>query len=341
MRAFILSFGILLLSNLTQGQDKRYYFYGDKDSTTIGVRDDQGKIILKPEQYTFGIDENEPIQQATLDFPQFPIDDEFRKPQMEDPNAPAIPYGRVFNRKGEFLYYPQFFDNGADYFVEGYRRFVEQGKIGFADALGNKVIPAEWGFANPFEYGYALVYEGKMRKMYDQSGEHWTVVAAEENVKRHLINTNGALVAPLTNSTNPKDYFFEGQYYPYPFHYTKVEKALLAQLNQDLVGISLLFQLRTYQYLYAAVQLEITERPHAFSSEYTISAYQDQKSIFDAQLYIDAKTHDAYLRNYDNEKIPLKQAIIKRIEEDLQREAEYLNPETRKLAEEELMRLKK
>lgn len=101
----------------------------------------------------------------------------------------------MYDRKGNFLYYPQLFDNGPDYWEEGLRRYVENGKIGFVDALGNKVIIAQWDFATPFYNGYAKVFEGGWKKKYDKGGEHWSVVPATKISKSYWINKKGKRVA--------------------------------------------------------------------------------------------------------------------------------------------------
>lgn len=67
------------------------------------------------------------------------------------------------------------FDNGDDYFCEGLQRIVNKdGKIGFADSLGNVAIEPRFAFAFPFEDGYAKVTdEGKSEPV----GEHRTWVS--------------------------------------------------------------------------------------------------------------------------------------------------------------------
>ena len=63
------------------------------------------------------------------------------------------------------------FDNGDDYFCEGLQRIVsEDGKIGFADSLGNVVIEPRFAFAFPFENGYAKVTDKGKR---EPEGEYW------------------------------------------------------------------------------------------------------------------------------------------------------------------------
>jgi len=52
------------------------------------------------------------------------------------------------------------FDNGPDYVVEWVSRFVEKGKIGFVNEKQEKVIPAQFDRASPFENGKAEVCNG-------------------------------------------------------------------------------------------------------------------------------------------------------------------------------------
>ena len=87
----------------------------------------------------------------------------------------AIPWGVVYSRSGKFLYNPFYYDNGTDYFFEGVRRYVENGKVGFVDKAGNKLTAALWDYASHFHYGYAQVYNGNLKKVYDKGGEHWTL----------------------------------------------------------------------------------------------------------------------------------------------------------------------
>ena len=52
------------------------------------------------------------------------------------------------------------FDNGADYFVEGFARTLQGGKVGFIDEHLRVVILPQWDFAFPFENGTAVVCDG-------------------------------------------------------------------------------------------------------------------------------------------------------------------------------------
>ncbi len=77
------------------------------------------------------------------------------------------------NTENEVILKPFIVDNGPDYLSEGLFRFVENGKIGFADIDGNKVIPAQFDFITPFENGIANYTLGG-HKQFDSNNEHWS-----------------------------------------------------------------------------------------------------------------------------------------------------------------------
>lgn len=83
------------------------------------------------------------------------------------------------------------FDNGDDYFCEGLQRIVNKdGKIGFADSLGNVVIEPRFAFAFPFEGGYAKVTdEGKSEPV----GEYRTWVSDSWYYIDHDGNTHSEI----------------------------------------------------------------------------------------------------------------------------------------------------
>ena len=76
---------------------------------------------------------------------------------------------KAINRQRKIIYIPFLFDNGPDYVQEGLLRFVENGKMGFVNEKGVKVIRAQFDFVYPFEKGRARFCNGcKSIKM----GEH-------------------------------------------------------------------------------------------------------------------------------------------------------------------------
>lgn len=58
----------------------------------------------------------------------------------------------TIDKSGQILFKNYFFDNGPDYYVSGLTRFVDKGKIGFADKNGKIVIPATFDFALAFSF---------------------------------------------------------------------------------------------------------------------------------------------------------------------------------------------
>lgn len=78
----------------------------------------------------------------------------------------------LIDQKGEIILEIFLFDNGPDYFKEGLARFIENGKMGFFDCGGRKVIAASFDFAHPFSGGRADVCNGCKRRA---MGEHYTM----------------------------------------------------------------------------------------------------------------------------------------------------------------------
>jgi hypothetical protein len=62
------------------------------------------------------------------------------------------------------------FDNGPDYVSEGLFRIIKDGKIGYANAQGEIVIPPQYTCAHPFEHGKAQVATVCQTI---RDGEHW------------------------------------------------------------------------------------------------------------------------------------------------------------------------
>jgi len=63
------------------------------------------------------------------------------------------------DKNGRSILRPFIIDNGPDYFSDGLARYMEQGKIGFMDENGVKVIPAIFEFVLPFSEGLAAFCE--------------------------------------------------------------------------------------------------------------------------------------------------------------------------------------
>jgi hypothetical protein len=74
----------------------------------------------------------------------------------------------AIDRKKNILLQIFIYDNGPDYISEGLFRFVENGKMGFANPKGKVVIPAAYDFVWPFENGKAQVCNGCEFKKVDE-----------------------------------------------------------------------------------------------------------------------------------------------------------------------------
>lgn len=83
-----------------------------------------------------------------------------------------------------------FFDNGADYFVEGLARTVAHGKFGFMDEALKVVVAPEYDFAFPFADGLAVVCQGCRSRA---DGEHRPVLGG----KWGKIDKAGKIVIPI------------------------------------------------------------------------------------------------------------------------------------------------
>ncbi|MCC7303643.1 MAG: WG repeat-containing protein [Bacteroidia bacterium] len=96
----------------------------------------------------------------------------------------------IIDRKGNYLLTPVVYDNGPDYFEEGLARFIDNGKMGFFNTRGQKVIPANWDFATPFKAGLTSVCLGCSQVPIDE--EHWKM----EGGKWGMMDKTGKMVIP-------------------------------------------------------------------------------------------------------------------------------------------------
>ncbi|MBP6455252.1 MAG: WG repeat-containing protein [Chitinophagaceae bacterium] len=103
---------------------------------------------------------------------------------------------KVFNKQGKLLYAAYWFDNGPDYFQEGMRRYVENGKVGFVDYFGNKIIKATWDDASAFYNGLAKV--GKNCNVSNLVDEHYIVSCSDY----FLIDREGKIITKIENEMN-------------------------------------------------------------------------------------------------------------------------------------------
>ncbi len=301
-------FFLFIIGKLAFSQEKLYYFY-TKDSTLVGVKNDKGKVIIPSNFSGFKIYNTEkPINEPTIELWGTPS----LKNRKYKKDNPRIEDGEVYDREGKFLYYPQWFDNGPDYWEENTRRYVKNDKIGFVNWFGKKITPAQWDFATPFNYGYAVVYTGGWKRNYIDD-EHWNIAPTSKKSTYYLINKKGKKVSPLKKSNNPKDFFYEGKYYPYPFIYNDFEQKLINQINELKILKELQYDKEQTKHY------EIIGYPNAYLPYYQLKAFYGKEKNSDSDyIWVNIKG-DIFYRNYAEEFIPLKQytkEILEQIIED-------------------------
>lgn len=296
---------IPMISFSQQKEILRYFI--SKDSL-VGVKNQKGKIIIPAEfkDYT-GIKDGESVPEGigneTILFAGGKRNDRFEK------NT----FGYVYDRKGNFLYKPYLFDNGADYFSEGLRRFVKNGKIGFADRSGKTVIQPRHDFASSFNYGYAVFCNGCDWEKTDD--EHPAIVGGIWGV----MNIKGETVQPLTQHSG-KDIDIDGKYYPYSFQYSEKEKNILQFFEKYNTVISAIHYVNVYNEMSEEEKkllFEIVERPQENFPYYQINTYDNNKrnlaAFDDLKFFVSEDGKKVYILNYENKMIPFEKWLKEQI----------------------------
>ncbi|MBV8328510.1 WG repeat-containing protein [Chryseobacterium sp.] len=253
---------VLPIISFSQGKEELYYFK-NKDSL-VGVKNKTGKIIVPAKFRIFAyLKDGDPVEGETILF------DGNKKGEKYEKNT----WGYVYNRKGTFLYRPFLYDNGPDYFSEGMRRLVKNGKIGFADRNGVIVVDPKHDFASPFNYGYAAFCDGCDWEKTE--AEHKAIVGGTWGV----MNTQGQTVQPIAG---PAENAVEinGKYYPYPFQYNEKEKNILQFFEKQNKKLSDLYYVNVYNKMSdneKKLFFEIVERPKENFPYYQINTYDYRK----------------------------------------------------------------
>ena len=160
MRKTVITLSIFALITSSCGQRESDYLlkYDDDSCLCFGYTNRKGDIVIKP-QYHYATDTLRTI--ATV------IDTTWRL-YMIDRNGKEIE-GLI-----PFCYADFLPDNELP--GEGLFRFVENGKMGFADMTGKKVIAAQFDFVTPFHDGFATYFMGGGWTPIDDNKEYheWT-----------------------------------------------------------------------------------------------------------------------------------------------------------------------
>lgn len=254
---------ILLMPMLSFSQEKEVLKYFKSKDSLVGVKNQNGKIIVPAQFKVFSdLKDGELVKGETIYFDGFKNDE---KPGKNE-------WGYVYDRKGNFLYKPFFYDNGADYFSEGARRFVKNGKVGFVDRNGTVIIKPEHDFVSPFNYGYAAFCDGcDWEKTKD---EHKAIVGGSWGV----MNFKGEIVKPVSKSENTVE--VDGKYFPNPFKYNEKEKNILQFFEKQNKKLSELYYVNHFTKLSENEKklfFEIIERPKENFPFYQINTYDYRK----------------------------------------------------------------
>lgn len=284
---------IVLIPLLSFSQNKEVLTYFKSKDSLVGVKNSDGKIIV-PAQFKIFSDlrNGEPVKGETVFF------DGMKKDEEPEKNA----LGYVYDRNGNFLYRPFAYDNGADYFSEGVRRFVKNGKVGFADRNGKVIIEARHDFASPFHYGYAAYCDGCDREKTQE--EHRAIVGGTWGV----MDSKGQIVQPVVKSANTVE--VNGKSYPYPFSYTQKEKEVLRFFENRNKKLSDLYYVNHYEKLSEdnkKLYFEIVERPKESFPFYQVNAYDYRKAEIGwsgLKFLVSEDGRKVFALEFDEEKIP-------------------------------------
>lgn len=243
-----------------------HYF---REDDRVGLKDEAGRVLVPARYPDIGwtVYDEDP-QGGEIEFIT-----SIHQPRAAD-DAPAWAAGDIYDRVGHYLYSPISFDNGMDYWEEGYRRFIEDGKVGFVDGNGRKVIPAQYAAADPFSHGYATVYTGNWRTKWVDGGEHAVLDAVDASAQSHVINQRGESVTGRAQPLAPQDVKIDGRYYPYPFTHNPFEQYIVAKLNATAALSELAYYDDGRPRDGRSLAFAITARPSRVEAYYRVSAYE-------------------------------------------------------------------
>jgi hypothetical protein len=301
---------LLLLPFLVQAQVKKekLYYFLSKDSL-LGVKNSTGTIIIPAIHSTvFWDSENKLITDDLI----------FLVPEDRSKKEPHS-LGSMYDRTGKFLYHPFFFDNGPDYVMEGLSRFVQNGKVGFVNRLGEVVIPAQYDFVESFSYGYAKYCNGCK---WSRRGEHETVGGGDWG----YINRKGEIVVATSKKNRETDILIDSaKYLPNPYTYNKLEQAIVDSFYR-IKNLSAAYFANYYSPLDSMekqLRFEIVEYPNKKDYYYVVKAYtySTRFGFYEAngftgdQFRVSANGKKYYVIDYDNKPIVLNKWVQQYIKE--------------------------
>lgn len=306
---------ISIIPVLAFSQEKEVLRYFKTKESLVGVKNQKGEIVI-PAQFKIFSDlkDGEVVEGETILF----------NGNKTEGNQEKNAWGYVYDRKGDFLYQPFMYDNGPDYFVEGLRRFVKNGKIGFADRNGKVIIEPKHDFVDYFNYGYASFCDGCDWEKTDD--EHKSIVGG----KWGMMNARGETVPPLTKYSE-KDVKIVGKYYPYPFQYNEKEKNILRFFDQQKKLLADLYYVNVYNKIpekEKKLYFEIVERPKENFPYYQVNTYDytkhDLGMLYRFKFLVSEDAKNVYtIKSYNEQKVPFEEWLRNEIKEAEQYQKEH------------------
>lgn len=301
MPRILLFFYLLTRVFAAAAQEKKLYLFVTKDTLHQGVKDADGQVVVPAEFPNIGMwSDGELLVDSILDFYGLPVD----KPFVYDSLRAAYTANTTFDRDGKVLYFPFFFDNGADFIQEGARRFVDirTYKMGLTHPYGDVLIPATYDFISPLQDGYVLAYNGVKRKTV-AGGEHWIIVPdSDKRYERVVLDKQGNPVEgqSAASESHPLRLGDDSLFYPRYYQARSTEEKLLLERLQADTDVKALFSP-----LPEGLQLNIYERPRPNFPFYVVGVSADFSSRY---LIVDAMG-TLYFFDYYRPKVLLRQYL--------------------------------
>lgn len=283
-----------------QRQEPLYYFI--TNDSLVGVKDKKGKIII-PAKHRPLLDVNigDTLPAGLINF-------------FEAPEKSGHRYEwKTYDRNGSFLYEPYTFEFAPDRISEGLSRFVENGKIGFVDRHGKKIIPAQFESVGEFNLGVATYCSGCIRDT-AKDREHPPLIAGTFGI----IDRQGTMLM-YDIRFDTSDVFWswldslKQTFYPTEFQYNDFEKTLIKKLDPYKAAIEKIHFSSFTTSLPTSFIFDIVEKPSPGFPYYVIESREKIGNGFSGssweslQFYLSETGQIMYALEYFDGLIPFKE----------------------------------
>jgi hypothetical protein len=256
---------ILFISSFSGFSQTEKLFYFVENDSLVGVKNQDGKIIIPLHSSLFSRSFNNGHEIKTKIF--------------------NMDYSEYYDRKGNFLFKIFPTSEGPDDFKEGFIRYTENKKGGLYNDQGEKVIPAKYDWISQVNFGFSEFCNGCY---FDRSKdpEHAPLVGGTWG----YVGKNGKEIQPTNKRNHPKDFETENhQFIPYQFEYNEKEKEILDFFEKRKEQIT---QINGFDCDEKVIYFEIIGKPSEFQPFYKISTFESCGSYINGTIeyYDDFKT---------------------------------------------------